>query len=484
MLPRRSGSASRAVVCWPLVISLGLAGGCGSVEPPVDERAAREAPSAEHPPSDPSGVVESPRASESSQPESSRPAGSPESALWEPPPAELDPVPRPEALGTPASSNAARPSWAPRVAYAPQVANKPALLELATATTAEQVLLICRVEASISGVDSYSRAEPYLRLRLPGRGRPEVSNRDRGRGELVSAPVVSLTKGERLEASLAEKDLFSDDPLGRVSGTYGGSLPLTFGGRLMTVECRGVPREVVERELEPALRRIDERLARMITNDPPRLDTVDFGMGPEGPSGTANVQAGLEDAAALVGWDDPRVQARRARLEEVEAAFTRGIATQVERAKAVVVEGPPWELGRGALRIEGLRLACGRELARAHRGLSLAYDCALLGEVTDASTTTVAVLEGASGGLGPLQRLRVADLEGRRARLAAVAILDASVPRAVAPDTVLPAGETRRITLALEALAQGPTPRPPLLLIAETTADGSDEPELERVWVP
>ena len=143
MLPRRSGSASRAVVCWPLVISLGLAGGCGSVEPPVDERAAREAPSAEHPPSDPSGVVESPRASESSQPESSRPAGSPESALWEPPPAELDPVPRPEALGTPALSNAARPSWAPRVAYAPQVANKPALLELATATTAEQVLLIC-----------------------------------------------------------------------------------------------------------------------------------------------------------------------------------------------------------------------------------------------------------------------------------------------------------------------------------------------------
>lgn len=223
--------------------------------------------------------------------------------------------PAPAALGDPARSEAARPAWASDLDYAPQAPPEVgALTEPATGPLREG-LLACTLESS--HVENHIRQRnnvPDLNVDLHfGKHSVYVAGDDNTARVFLTAPLVSLDPQDAIGAQVWDRGFFIRKSLGEVEWAYE-SLPAQASNRSLTLQCGWVPRQ----RLEPLVERRLHDAGRSLVAWEPEVDLQAEVLSSQADGAAA--QAGIEAAAGMVGWDDPRVQDRVKLYDERRAA--------------------------------------------------------------------------------------------------------------------------------------------------------------------
>jgi len=355
-------------------------------------------------------------------------------------PAPAEPPP-PERLGKPLTSLAAAPAWwqGPQAldlgqarAYAPESPDAGALYQAASAGSAEPGpldggALACDLDlgerrfdelvpfaseestlgdiAALAGVSPDRRKAPALVVGTYG---PEDRNQ-----VVLLLPLARLQVGDTLWIRLVDMDVSLHDDVETLRVRYDGKLPLALAGRLAKGTCRLVTRPALEVALARRLGYLDQALEKLAAGARPDfLDGVVTGV--EGFLSDARESA--LGAAALVGWDDPRVLRRVLRLGELEAGAARAYAQAFEALRASAA-GPAWAAapaGRLEVRVDGLR--CGRRQLGLARALVAfpemlpADACALYLSLRN---TGAEPLEFGIHAVGPLRDLTLVSARGR-----------------------------------------------------------------------
>lgn len=315
--PPRSGGTSWVVVVALVAAGLGLAAAATSTVLALRWRKeAKEASRA-------AGT-----ASAASEPESpSAPAGA---AAPAPDP---DPDREPSEPGTPQASLRARPSWArlevlsPHARkpsqYAPQP-TKPLEVFLAAAPLSGDVargFVICRFQ-SFNKADTFAGDDLHARVTLGKTPEVAADGPEDGNLAFVSAPLATLKKGDAVRFETYDRDVFGLSPITASTVTYGGQ-GLATADHGAAVECRVLAGESLSGALASRLSAADMAVTKITRR---ALD----GSGPDWGWPHAELldaQRSTGDAAALVGWDDPRT---RKRVERVDAAVA---ALEAQRPK-------------------------------------------------------------------------------------------------------------------------------------------------------
>lgn len=149
---------------------------------------------------------------------------------------------------------------------------------------------------------------------------------------LFTAPLVRLGPGDTIELEIADRQAFGTRAPGTLKASHR-AFPVELQGPGLQARCAWVPREELERALE---RPLDEAHANLQGWRPaPRLS--DASLEPPAPAQAARIA--LREAAALVGWDDPRVaplvEAWDARL----ALHEHRLAVEVQARRAELPTG-------------------------------------------------------------------------------------------------------------------------------------------------
>ena len=178
------------------------------------------------------------------------------------------------------------------------------------------------------------------------------------------------------------------------------------------ITCRGVTREVVERELVERAREVDRELVSLETAVG-SIAADDLGLLSTDAS-TPLFREGrfydrLRSMAALVGWADPRVRDRIERFGRTRSRVVRELAAEIDAAFAQLGEGPI-QLARRPLAVRVLGRACAADDRRAFRRLARleTKGCIVVLEVTNTGVERL-VFGGAND---PLERVEVIDREG------------------------------------------------------------------------
>lgn len=301
---------------------------------------------------------------------------------------------RPEHLGSPAKSSAALPAWQPRplrqllpgqVPYAPASEDAEGLYDQADPKPAKtgplrDAALACTVDL---GERRFDDLLPFANPSMvygdlcavagpvpPGGPVRDVTvhfGADDANTVTFLVPLVSLDPGQAVSVRLLDIDLQFDDAVDTLKATYRGTLPLSLATRGVKGDCRLVTREALEALLPPHLEATDAALAKARNAFRASLDD----RRPMSVDGTLLApQRSLAGAAALVGWDDPRVAARVALIADLDRELTAQWAEVFEAARKKA-SGRDWAtVAGGQLEVRFAGLRCGRELS-AYAGMNL-----------------------------------------------------------------------------------------------------------------
>jgi hypothetical protein len=213
------------------------------------------------------------------------------------------------------------------------------------ATAIDGGLLLCRLEQGLA---------PRFRLTVGDQPPIEgVSPVPR----LLSAAPLSLEAGQRLTLEVSSEDGL----VSRADATWTPGRTVTLSGRAgLRAACRSLPREALADATDSALARLDEARARACGPVSP------------GPTEVASLEAALErevrQVAALAGWADPRLAARRAHVDELRAQLRDEVRVRMADALSdAVPAGRSADLVSRAARVEVTREAsCARRLPAGH----------------------------------------------------------------------------------------------------------------------
>lgn len=320
-------------------------------------------------------------------PEASAPPAPPPPRLHAPTLPPLPPDRAPDRLGDPRSSNAARPWWG-GPGYAPQSPLAAALVAVGETAPRDAgaiagELLVCGVAVVYSeskfspfsgdGVSrSYAKADLTTFLRFGGhagkkkedpaeieaRG-PEDSNQ-----MVMTVPVVKLDPGDQIALKAIDRDVFTNNDIEEIKGRYEGKLPWVLRGKRVAAECRLVPRQVVEREAAAALRAVDAAVAKFDVEYMPAMDDKAF----FGRIAITRVTEPFKRVAALIGWDDPRLAVRSARMATLLDRFDGELTAEMKKLHAALPPFGAWaSMRRGELGLRAEKLVCGEAALAPYR---------------------------------------------------------------------------------------------------------------------
>ncbi|MDI3291889.1 hypothetical protein [Polyangium sp. 15x6] len=289
----------------------------------------------------------------------------------------------PERRASAKESRAARPSWVTRDDDAPMP--KVALLDasLPVGAQVEGGVLACDTEAFNTPGDDTDRV--FAKVTIDGRS-STVS------GDPFALPLVSLGPKSKVTVSFYDADWLSgSDHLATVAlKRDGATLTGSVGSaaRLdrthVALKCRIFDRGAVEAAFAKAWYRAEDALdacaeSPVIVHPEKR----DYGLGD---SLLPEAQRRVTDAAAFVGWSDPRVARLVSRWDEQKRRFWPGVRQSLEGLKAdpsgrVVLE----RSGQPEGKIHGVSVRCGAAVKRdieAHGMVATRlYDAAYLPDV-------------------------------------------------------------------------------------------------------
>lgn len=164
--------------------------------------------------------------------------------------------------------------------------------------------VVCQILAT-SHFDTFKGADLTVEARIGAA--PRIVHRgwnDYGSAEVL-VPVQELRVGDEMTFIAVDRDVFSNEPMGQITGKYEGRFPQKFDADHFKVNCHAMTRAQGESELSLRLAALNTAIAKL------RLQTVpkdrDFG---RGQSGIPLMLAALEEAAGFVGWTHPRIQER------------------------------------------------------------------------------------------------------------------------------------------------------------------------------
>jgi hypothetical protein len=165
-----------------------------------------------------------------------------------------------------------------------------------------------------------------------------------------TVPLVDLERSAPFTVSLADiSTTVVEHDFGVLRLAYDGRLPMRLSGPNSFVECRAVPDALRAARLALVLDAIDMETERIYLHD--RHDST-TGIG------YYTVQPRLEYAAALVGWADPRVQARLARLAWVHRQFVDD-AVRASAKRQAELPAPAWvAVSPGVLSLRVVSITC------------------------------------------------------------------------------------------------------------------------------
>lgn len=287
-------------------------------------------------------------------------------------PAPTDPIPAER--GSPSGSLARRPAWrVGDVGYAPILPEADAAALFAAATVATQPraaldgeLLACRLDVQFEEIKNWSlRPRKWAAadlLVVVGFG-PEGATSE---GRLATfgpnqrnfahfvVPAARMREGDVLDVLVNDRDrLLARDFIDRVPLPWTGSTPLVASTAISSVVCRVVEGEALAREVQARLWDVDEALAQWRAREP------DVRSGTAACAAPAEVGDRVALVAAVLGWDDPRAQARHDAAVATEIAVQQACA---ERFAAFVgaldVVGAPATLGGTGLGVRVLDGSC------------------------------------------------------------------------------------------------------------------------------
>ncbi len=203
-----------------------------------------------------------------------------------------------------------------------------------------------------------SRPDMQATLELDGHEQILVGENNRD-ATVVTAPLKSLDTGDSLKINVEDRDLLTrNDYIDGGTTTFPGSFPLLIVGTgdKLHATCRVLRPDAVAKRLRKAAPQAEHGVAAFERARGVDLAAPDLGY-PWTEHQTA--EANLDAVAALVGWQDPEVAPRRARLKEAKAAQMRTLADAVQTQ--IPKSTPP---GRAAKRPGGgslklIALICG-----------------------------------------------------------------------------------------------------------------------------
>jgi len=267
----------------------------------------------------------------------------------------------PERLGTPKESLAARPPWVTGDDYAPMPRVASLDASLPVPAQVEGGVLACDTQAFDVPGDDADRV--FAKVTIDGR----TSTVSR----VFALPLLSLGPKSKVTVSffdsdwLSGSDLLASIALKRDGATMAGSVG--SAARLdrahVSVKCRIFDRGAVEAAFAKAWYRAEDALDASVESPVVvHPEKRDFGFGG---SPLFEAQRRVTDAAAFVGWSDPRVARLVSRRDEQENRFWLGVRRAIEGLKTdpsgrVVLERHDPPEGK----IHGARLRCGDAVKR------------------------------------------------------------------------------------------------------------------------
>jgi hypothetical protein len=264
------------------------------------------------------------------------------SALASPPPrstkVEIGPGDdrAPERWSSPEESLKAKPAWSRWPFYTPESEKKsyaPQLDERVAGTLFEafatgsdpapdssgEILLVCSIHYSghcdggLKGLFNSDRPELDAEIALRPGASLLASGPEDDRSMFVSIPLVSLKPTEKLAIHLFDRDGGSSrDDLG-ITRLTGRQLTTKAKGDT-AIDCRRIPRAIVEEQLTKELATVDQAISELAdpkpapTNEALNVEHLRF-----------LLRQSVQRIAALVGWADPRVTRRLEWIGRVEA---------------------------------------------------------------------------------------------------------------------------------------------------------------------
>lgn len=140
----------------------------------------------------------------------------------------------------------------------------------------------------------------------------------------------------------------SNQPAGAQTSLFGAAFPARASADSASIECRGLLPEARDAAVTEALAGVEAALGAVCKD----LSTVG------GEASPAPLRAAVSAAAGWVGWADPRVQAAKARYDEILASWLDAM-----RAKAPAAGAPLALAGHPTLTLGG-PLRCGPEITK------------------------------------------------------------------------------------------------------------------------
>lgn len=280
-----------------------------------------------------------------------------------PAPAEDEPAPPP---GTPASSLKARPSWgrvdllvrgAPTLRYAPQHAQPLEVFLRASplAGDVDRAFVICRAQ-TFNKADTFAGDDLHLRATFGATPEVAADGPEDGNLGFVSAPLVTLRKGERINLEVFDRDVFELTLLSRSTTTRKDG-PLSIIDKGAAVECRELSGAALSGAVTIETAKADAAIATLARRQlSGRTSDWDWPL-----VDLSRAHQTTSDAAALVGWDDARVTKR---VSAIAASVAR-----LEAQRPVVFEqlrsGASAQTKVGDVEASFAGIACGPKVGRA-----------------------------------------------------------------------------------------------------------------------
>lgn len=245
--------------------------------------------------------------------------------------------PRPEHLGTPEASLQAKPDWSHSNGYAPQNTDLSFPTRPIENKSIKGALLICEFSADRKAPRDFlrTRNDPFATFTFNG-----DSTYGGVKTFRVTAPLITLTKGDSFQVKITDRDFFSrNDAMASIKMTYQGEFPISEKKGGVSIRCSAILREELETKLrkrlfvlEKELALLGEKILSQDTPDSPNAEKKLF----------SPAQKQLSEIASLIGWDDPSVAKRIAQLktlQEKRRAHLQEMIASISQAAASLGEG-------------------------------------------------------------------------------------------------------------------------------------------------
>ena len=254
------------------------------------------------------------------------------------------PVDAGELRGRAARNHAAAPPWVVGQSRVCPFDPSFRYQELWPASARASTPLLCRLTYDRTRRRGLFAADPLTQVELttvyevPGKTPPQrVLGPDNVPQMFVLDGVTEFAPGDALRMAVVDRDVqwggssAMDDPLIAFTLPYspGAALTGTSGAMwrgTVDVRCEHLDANAVQWAYVETLMQLDARLQRWA----PQFEPHDWDFGLAG-SGMTELQAALERAASLRGWDAPEVRERTNRLLAAQLCFERAAAPEVAR---------------------------------------------------------------------------------------------------------------------------------------------------------